>query len=209
MTDSNASESWMTTHRIEALTDGIYAIAMTLLVLNLALPEVGTDQAVQLHDALFGQAHKFFNYALSFILLAIFWIIHHDQFHFIKRTDRIHLWLNIFCLMFVVLVPFSTSLTGDYPDETIAKLFFDSNLFILGIFNSLNWAYAKGYRLVDRSLDPRRIAIGKRRGAVTPIVALIAMGLSVITPQWSSCAYLLIPVLLAHPRLRHIKRTET
>jgi len=210
MAESNASEPGMTTHRIEALTDGIYAIAMTLLVLNLALPEVGTDQAVPLQDALFGQAHKFFNYALSFILLAIFWIVHHDQFHFIKRTDRIHLWINIFCLMFVVLVPFSTSLTGDYQNETIAKLFFDSNLFILGIFNSLNWAYAtKGYRLVDRSLDPRRIAIGKRRGAVTPIVALMAMGVSVITPQWSSCAYLLIPVLLAHPRLRYTRRTET
>ena len=112
--------------------------------------------------------------------------------------------------MFVVLIPFSASLIGDYPDETIAKLFFDFNLFILGIFNSLNWTYAtKGYRLVDRSLDPRRIAIGKRRGAVTPIVALMAMGLSVITPQWSSCVYILIPVLLAHPQFRHIKRTET
>ena len=200
----------MTTHRIEALTDGIYAIAMTLLVLNLALPEVGTDQAVQLHDALFGQAHKFFNYALSFILLAIFWIIHHDQFHFIKRIDRNLLWLNIFCLMFVALIPFSTSIIGDYPDETIAKLFFDSNLFMLGLFNSLNWVYAtKGYRLVDRSIDPRRIAIGKRRSAVTPIVALMAMGLSVITPQWSSCVYFLIPVLLAHPQFRHTKRAET
>jgi hypothetical protein len=151
--------------------------------LNLALPEVGTDQAVQLHDALFGQAHKFFNYALSFILLALFWNVHHVQFHFIKRTNRTHLWINIFCLMFVVLVPFSTSLTGDYNHEAIAKLFFD--------------------------LDPRRIAIGKRRGAVTPIVALMAMGLSVITPQWSSCVYLLIPVLLAHPQFRYIKSTET
>jgi len=210
MAKSNASEPGMTTHRIEALTDGIYAIAMTLLVLNLALPEVGTNQAVQLHDALFGQAHKFFNYALSFILLAIFWIIHHDQFHIIKRTDRNLLWLNIFCLMFVALVPFSTSLIGDYPDETIAKQFFDFNLFILGIFNSMNWVYAtKGYRLVDRSLDPRLIAIWKRRGVVTPIVALMAMGVSVITPQWSSCVYLLIPVLLAHPQFRYTKRIDT
>jgi uncharacterized membrane protein len=54
MAETNASEPGMTTHRIEALTDGIYAIAMTLLILNLALPEVGKDQAVQLHDMLFG-----------------------------------------------------------------------------------------------------------------------------------------------------------
>jgi uncharacterized membrane protein len=93
MAKSNASEPGMTTHRIEALTDGIYAIAMTLLVLNLALPGTETylAQTVELRDLLFGQAHKFFNYALSFILLAVFWIIHHDQFHFIKRTNRTHL----------------------------------------------------------------------------------------------------------------------
>ncbi len=106
--------------------------------------------------------------------------------------------------MFVALVPFTTSLSGDFPDETIAKLFFDFNLFILGILHSLNWVYAtKGYRLVDRNMDPKRIASGTKRGMVTPLVALLAMGLSVITPQWSSCVYLLIPVLLAHPRFRH------
>jgi uncharacterized membrane protein len=198
----------MTTHRIENLADGIFSIAMTLLVLNLALPEVETGLALttELHTLLFGQTHKFFNYALSFILLAIFWIIQHQQFHFIKRTDHTHLWINIFSLMFVALVPFSTSLTGDYPNETVAKLFFDLNLFILGSLNVLNWTYAtKDYRLVDRSLDPRRIAVGNRRDAVIPVVALLAMVLSLIIPKWSSCVYLLIPIMLAHPWFRHKK----
>lgn len=206
VTESDASGLGMTTHRIENLADGIFSIAMTLLVLSLALPEAGRDVTltVELQDLLFGQTHKFFNYALSFILLAIFWIIQHDQFHFIKRTDRIHLWLNIISFMFVALIPFSTSLIGDYPDETIAKLFFNANLFILGLFSSLNWLYAtKGYRLVDRSLEPRRIAIGKMRSAIIPFIALLAMGLSVITPQWSSWVYLLIPVILAYLQFRY------
>ena len=208
MTKSNDPELGMTTHRIENLADGIFSIAMTLLVLNLTLPEVGTGitLATELHTLLFGQTHKFFNYALSFILLAIFWIIHHQQFHFIKRTDPTHLWINICSFMFIALVPFSTSLTGDYPDETAAKLFFDLNLFILGTLNVLNWTYAtKSYRLVDRSLDPRRIAVGNRRDAIIPVVALLAIVLSLITPQWSSYAYLLIPVMLAHPWFRHKK----
>lgn len=198
----------MTTHRIENLADGIFSIAMTLLVLNLALPEVetGLTLTTELHTLLFGQTHKFFNYALSFVLLAIFWIIQHQQFHFIKRTDHTHLWINIFSLMFVALVPFSTSLTGDYPNEMVAKLFFDLNLFILGSLNVLNWTYAtKDYRLVDRSLDPRRIAVGDRRNAVIPVVALLAMVLSLIIPKWSSCVYLLIPIMLAHPWFRHKK----
>ncbi len=134
----------MTTQRIENLADGIFSIAMTLLVLNLALPEVGTGLTLttELHTLLFGQTRKFFDYALSFILLAIFWIIHHQQFHFTKRTDHTHPRINICSLMFVALVPFSTSLTGDYPNETVAKLFFDLNLFILGSLNALNWTYA-------------------------------------------------------------------
>ena len=208
MTKSDDPELGMTTHRIENLADGIFSIAMTLLVLNLALPEVetGLTLTTELHTLLFGQTHKFFNYALSFILLAIFWIIQHQQFHFIKRTDHTHLWINIFGLMFVALVPFSTSLTGDYPNETVAKLFFDLNLFILGSLNVLNWTYAtKDYRLVDRSLDPRRIAVGNRRDAVIPVVALLAMVLSLIIPKWSSCVYLLIPIMLAHPWFRHKK----
>ena len=202
----DTSEPGMTTHRIEALTDGIYAIAMTLLVLNLALPGqgIGVTQTEEVHNLLLGQAHKFFSYALSFILLAIFWINHHRQFHFIKRTDHNHLWINIVGLMFIALVPFSTSLSGDYPNETISKLFFDANLFIIGILGSLNWIYAtRGYRLVDRSIDPQRVVLGKKRGLVTPLVALLAMVLSFITPSWSSCAYILIPIILWQPRLQY------
>lgn len=208
MTKSDDSELGMTTRRIESLADGIFSIAMTLLVLNLALPEMGDDltPATELHDLLFGQTHEFFNYALSFILLAIFWSVHHQQFHFIKRTDHTHLWINICSLMFVALVPFSTSLTGDYPDETTAKLFFDLNLFILGTLNALNWTYATNdYRLVDRGLDPRRISAENRRDAIIPVVALLAMVLAFITPLWSSCVYLLVPVMSAHSWFRHKK----
>ncbi len=206
VSSSDAPEFGMTTHRIEALTDGIFAIAMTLLVLNLSLPEMetGLTQTAEVHNLLIGQMHKFFNYALSFVLLAIFWILHHQQFHFIKRTDRVHLWINIFTLMFIVLIPFSASLVGDYPKEWMAKFFFDLNLFIIGLFFIWNWTYAtKRHRLVDRSLDPQRIALGKKRGAVTPFVALLAMALSAINPQFSSSVYLLIPIILSLPHFRH------
>jgi len=208
MTKSDDMELGMTTKRIESLTDGIYSIAMTLLVLNLALPGIGTGlmPAIELHELLFRQTHEFLNYVLSFILLAIFWNRHHQQFHFIKRTDPTHLWINIFILMFVAMVPFSTSLMGDYPDETIAKLFFGLNLFILGSLNALSWMYAtKDHRLVDRGLDPRHITVGLRRGAVIPVIVLVAMVLSLITPHWSSCVYLSIPIILAHPWFRHTK----
>jgi len=205
---SDASELGMTTHRIEALTDGIFAIAMTLLVLTLDLPELekGLTQT-GLHQLLLAQRDKFLNYGLSFVLLAIFWIIHHEQFHVIKRTDRKHLWINIFALMFIVLIPFSTSLVGDYPDDWMAEFFFGSNMFIIGVLFNSNWAYAtKGHRLVEPGLDRRRIALGKKRGTVTPLVSLLAMGLSLMHPQLSCYLYILIPLILFLPQFRHKSR---
>lgn len=202
--NSDSMDIGLTTDRIETLTDGIFAIAMTLLVLNIHLPEAGAAHQPELYTLVIEQLRLFYNYALSFILLAIFWIIHHQQFHYIRRTDRRHLWRNIFILMFVCLMPFSTSLTGDYHGDWMAGLFFGSNMFILGVLFCINWIYAtKDHRLVDRSLDPHKIAVGKRRGAVTPIVSLLAMALSLIIPTMASYLYILIVVILYHPYFRH------
>ena len=198
----------MTTHRIEALVDGIFAIAMTLLVLTLTLPAAGKGQT-EVQGLLFGQIDKFFNYALSFVLLAIFWLRHHQQFHFIKRTDGKHLWINIFFLMFVALMPFSTSLVGDYFEEPLAEVFFASNILMLGIFLVWNWVYATNHhRLVDSSLDPRRIALGKKRGVVTAPVAVLAMGLAFVDPRISSFVYLLIPILQGVLEYRYRRMTS-
>jgi len=201
---SNVSELGMTTHRIEALADGIFAIAMTLLVLTLDLPEVG-KQLTQtgLDRLLLQQIPKFSNYALSFILLAIFWIVHHQQFYFIQRTNRGHLWINIFVLMFVALIPFSTSLIGDYSQDRIAKSFFGANMFMIGALLSWNWSYAtKNHRLVEHNLSQQRIVLGKRRGLVTPLVSLLAMILPWANVPSSSYAYILIPIILSFPPFR-------
>ena len=192
----------LTTKRIETLTDGIFAIAMTLLVLSINLPEVGAE--VGLHQLLFSQWYKFVNYAVSFMLLSVFWVVHHQQFCFIKRTDRHHLWISILVLMFIAMIPFSASLIGDYSNDSLAKIFFAGNLFIIGMLFYVNWAYATHkHRLVEKDLDIDRIEVGKRRSLVTPAVALAAAGLSLLHPSWSFYAYLSIPVILSFPPFRH------
>ncbi len=205
MTSTDSEVPGMTTHRIEALTDGIFAVAMTLLVLNLKLPQGGVEEVeADLLGLITGQSHVFSNYAMSFLLAAVFWIIHHQQSHVIKRTDRNHLWLNILILMFVSLIPFSTSLINDYHDDWMASIFFGMNMFILGSLFYINWDYAtRNHRLVALNLDPRRIAVGKRRSAVTPIVSLLAMALVFVDVSISSFAYLLIPLILFHPIFRY------
>ncbi|MBU0630728.1 MAG: DUF1211 domain-containing protein [Candidatus Margulisbacteria bacterium] len=196
---------WLRTNRIEGLSDGIFAFSMTLLVMTLNLPEAGKNLVSgNLGQLLIGQSDKFFNYALSFILIAIVWMIHHQQFHFIKKTDQRHLWINIYLLMFVALIPFSTTLVGDYAKSTAAELFFDLNLFLVGVALFLNWEYStRGYRLVNKTLPQERIVLGWRRTLVMPLVALLAMSLVYFDPNYSSYAYLTIPFILAFPYFKN------
>lgn len=193
----------LTTRRIEALADGIFAIAMTLLVLTLTLPDMAQTK-LSLSQLLADQWPKFFNYALSFVLLAIFWIVHHQQFHVIRRTDRGHVWINIGILMFVALMPFSTDVVGSYGNETLAELLFSANLMVLGLLFLLNWWYAcRNHRLVDHDLDRETIVGGIRRSCVTPVVAAISMVLSLFIPRWGLMVYMLIPIIQLHPWFRH------
>ena len=193
----------LTTRRIEALADCIFAFAMTLLVLTLTLPDA-TQTKLSLSQLLVGQWPKFFNYALSFVLLAIFWIVHHQQFHMIHRTDRGHIWINIGILMFVALMPFSTDVAGSYGDETLAELVFSANLMILGLLFLLNWWYAcRNHRLVDPDLSKETIARGIRRSCITPVVAAISMVLSFFIPRWGLTVYMLIPIIQLHPWFRY------
>lgn len=189
---------WLTTKRIETLTDGVFAIAMTLLVLNLHVPVVKEVLAPQaLPQALLNLSPHFFAYTLSFVLLAVFWIVHHRQFHQIKRADERLLWINVVILMFVALIPFSTSLMGEYENAQIAAVFFEVNMMFAGLALYVNWWYATaGHRLVDEDLDARRIARAGMRNLLVPGVSVIAIGVSFVTPSYSTMAYLLIPFIL-------------
>lgn len=197
MSDADFSEksSLPGTKRIEALADGIFAISMTLLVLNLSFPLVqgGTES---LRKMLASQVTDFLSYGLSFILLAIFWIMHHQQFHYIQHTDSKHLWINVFILMFVALVPFSTSLIGDYDMNMVAHVFFSSNILIIGFLFLINWVYATGnYRLVKHDLDRQIIVNTVRHVSVIPIVSLVALIVSLFSPFGSVWLFILIPII--------------
>lgn len=204
MSESSRDKSTipLSTSRIEALTDGIFAFAMTLLVLTLTLPD-DTQTGMSLSQLLLAQWPKFFNYALSFLLLAAFWIVHHRQFHFIRRTNRGHLWINIGILMFVALVPFTTDVVGDYSHQTLAEIIFSANLLILGLLFLLNWWYACWHRrLVVPDLDRETILRGVRGNSITPVIALISIALSLFIPRWALWVYILIPIIQLHPWFR-------
>lgn len=188
----------MTTHRIESLSDCIFAFSMTLLVMNFTFPDAGRPMDNgQVTQALFKEIAKFDRYILTFALLAAFWVIHHQQFHYIKRTDRRFLWIQIAILMFIVMIPFTAAWMSAYNHLQITNIIFDVNLFTLGLLFFLSWFYAThGHRLVDENLEGRTITKGILRSLLTSAVSMIALMVSFFHVNWSNYAFILIPLLL-------------
>jgi uncharacterized membrane protein len=108
--------------RLETFSDGVFAIVITLLVLELRVPEVhGSNELVQ---ALKDLLPKFISFIVSFVYITIYWINHHQLFHMIKNTNRGLFWLNSLFLMCLTFIPFPTALIGSYPMDPVAVIFY-------------------------------------------------------------------------------------
>src|SRR5262249_45918526 len=138
--------------RIEALSDGVFAIAMTILVLNIQVPEGGGSE--QLLARLGALWPKFASYAMSFVMLGVLWVGHHFQFHYIRRTDRPLLWINLLFLLAVTFLPFSTGVLANYYSTHVAVILYGSTIIIAGACLLGHWAYAtRDHRLVAEDLS--------------------------------------------------------
>ncbi len=207
MAAHSASESGegLSKHRIEALSDGIFAFAMTLLVLDVKLPHHPTVEAGQLAPTLLALWPKFASYITSFVVLGVFWVAHHGYIHFLKRTDRWLLWCNLLFLMVVVFVPFSTDLLGDYPRERVAVIIYGANIMALGLSLALQWWYAtSGHRLVGRDLEPEIVRKGFQRMLGGAAVYGGAILFAFFNPTISLIVYAMLPLLYILPsRIDH------
>ena len=110
-------------NRIETLSDGIFAIVMTLLILEFHVPNLPSNAPnVEVAPALMALWPKFISYIVAFVSLGFFWVGHHIMYHGIRRADRTLLWLNIFFFMFVSLLPFSTSVLNAFSQAFLVEL---------------------------------------------------------------------------------------
>jgi uncharacterized membrane protein len=182
------------TNRLETLTDGIFAIAMTLLVLSIAVPTLQNPVTpFMFQEYVISILPQIFIYVLSFVLLAIFWLNHHI-FFLIKRTNIALLWINIFWLISIAIVPFSTSIMGKYSQFQLSILIFELNILIIGILSYINWYYASKKGFIDEKLTPYSKRI-ERSNLALPILATTAMIISFISPLWSIMVFLLVPII--------------
>ncbi len=188
---------WLTLNRIEALTDGIFAIVMTLLVLSLELPQkVGLFNQDQIKVFLHSQWHSLFIYFLSFMILAKFWTAHHSQFSHLKATNPTHLWINIIFLMFTGLLPFTSDLAGELPIYWLSQMPFHLNMFLISMTFLISWKYAskEGHLLKD-DVTESFVRYISYKAWVTPLVAMSCLLVAFISPTYSSIPYLTIPII--------------
>ena len=177
--------------RQKALADGVFAIVMTLLVLELGVPIVmGTSISSGLAHGLLEMWPEFLIYILSFMVLGVFWLMHHAIFDTVSYYDGTLAWINIVFLMFVSLIPFSTALFGAYGAERMTALFYGGNLVLL--FSTLVslWAYSTSKsRLIEGEVDASAARGGKMMGIVYIVLVLITMGISFASPVASFIIY--------------------
>ena len=186
------------TDRIEALTDGVFAIVMTLLVHELRVPHV--EHPSELPGQLAALWPNLVSYIISFVVLGVFWVGHHNQFHFIKRSDRKFMWINIFFLLSVSSIPFTAGLIGDYPGEQLALALYGLGLICTSLLLFTHWRYATtNGRLVDTPVDTVTQSLVSRRILTQPLVYVVAILVSFLSPWVSFIIYVATPLLYIFP----------
>jgi len=194
--NSNDTYVWITIDRLSALVDGIFAIVMTLLVLTIDIPDLtGTLSNAVFLASLYTLSHKLIAYGIAFFILAIFWRANHRYFNCIARVDDGFFWLIILWLMFVALVPFSTSFVGSYGEYSIPAQLFHLNFFVIWMLSYLYLDYAAKKKLIDPEVAPGTIKQFKGKILVPASISLLAVAIAFISPFESMLLYMLIPVV--------------
>ena len=190
-------------NRVEALVDGIFAFAMTLMVVTISSPIFTKDQAAtELPVHLMAMYAEFVMFFIAFFILASFWLLHHRQFHFVRTVDPVLIRINLLILAFIAFMPFTTNLSGDYSHVPIAVDLFHANLFIIGTLFLCQWYYlVQNPEITSAEISTTAAANGMRRGMVLPLVALLAIGVSFFSPSYSMMCYLLIPLVFVAVRI--------
>jgi uncharacterized membrane protein len=200
MTEENcgSNESHLTKGRLEALSDGIFAFAMTLLVIGLGVPDKATLVLTNAYalQVLLDLYSGFMHYALAFLILGAFWLSQHMQFHSVRTPDKIFTWINLVTLMFVALLPFSASFSGAFSGVPIGAMTFESNLLLIGIGMSLQWWYATNdHRLTESTLKPAYIRKVRFRNLVVPGVSIVGILFALAGITWSTAIYMTLPIV--------------
>ncbi len=166
--------------RIIGLSDGLFATVLTLLVLEIKLPESVPSTAVL--DGMVQLWPKMFSYLLTFLVAGVYWVGHHYDFQHIVRFDRRLMWINLMFLLCIGVLPATTALIGTHSaTQPGVWIVYALNMMLGGVMLSAAWGYAVARRMVDPALHPHLVRYVTLSHLVAPGVFLLSIGVTLVT----------------------------
>jgi len=199
------------TGRIEAFSDGVFAIAITLLVLDLKVPRAIREPST-LANSLMAQWPTFAAYLTSFITIGIAWINHHQLFTVIRRVDHTLLILNLLLLLMMTFVPFPTSLLAEYfghSGEFLAAQLYAATFFLGAVFFNLLWRHASRHRLLSHQADQELVSGISKSYSLGPVLYLIILAVSFWSVEISVLMSFALALFFALPKRAVVRRLPT
>ncbi len=179
--------------RVLALSDGVFAIAITLLILNVAVPDGTTKQ--QIPAALAGMWPKYMAFFISFVVIGAFWMSHVRRFRALKRYTWGLLWLNLLVLMFVVIIPFVTNLLSNY-NSTLTVILYAITIACAGCAGLLEWLYMYWNNLLSKEVSRKQLKSTIILNLITPVFFILSIGVALI--DYNLATYFWILIFVAH-----------
>jgi uncharacterized membrane protein len=177
--------------RILALSDGVFAIAITLLILEISIPATTGDTG--LTKALLALWPRYLAYVLSFLVIARFWVAHHQAFRLIGRYDAVLVWLNLLLLMFVAFLPFPTAVLGRHNGTPPAAVLYAVAVILAGTASSAYWWYASGRgRLLRPDVGRARVRALRARGLLGPVFFTLTLPVAAFAPYAAEILWILV-----------------
>jgi uncharacterized membrane protein len=177
--------------RILALSDGVFAIAITLLIIVIAVPATTTDAG--LPDALLKLWPRYLAYVLSFLVIARFWVTHHLAFRLIARYDATLVWLNLVLLMLVAFLPFPTAVLGEHIGSPAAAVLYGTAVGLAGAASAAYWWYASGRgSLLRPDAGPARVRALRARGLAGPVFFGLSLPVAAFAPYAAEVLWVLV-----------------
>lgn len=202
--DRTAPETEPTLEHVETFTDGVYAIAATLLALEVAVPRLRDPSAHQLTSTLLDEWPVMAAFVLSFVLVSSVWINHRRMLSYFRRADHGLIWFNVALLMDVVLIPPFTLLLGRYlrdPGAQVVAGVAYGGLWTVGglLFNAMWWYGSRHPALVDPRIDSRHLRELTTRWIASPITYGVSTALTLLSVWLGLAGFALIALLFIFP----------
>ncbi|MEO6488481.1 MAG: TMEM175 family protein [Ferruginibacter sp.] len=199
--------------RMILFSDAVFAIAITLLVIELKVPEIGRAELTEgkLLQALGDMIPKFFGFIISFMFIGIYWTVHHRLFGYVIAYTPKLLRLNLLFLFAVALMPFSTAFYSEYIMKHVLTpvIFYTANIILLGLFNLLMWRHvSRPANKLSEGLSQSDARYFVFRSIVVPVLFTASAFVYLVNPIISSYMPMLIPVIMRLLKKYHEKKNK-